>query len=362
MEKGEGHLKQLGWVLIVTLALFGCSAAVEETSLVDDATDRSVFDAVREKVDRLEREPKEQIGVAEEPPSVEPEEVVVAPPAERERLVERVEPVEQPRTKAWKRLSEREKRELVTETEKEWRAAFPEVYDVVREAIDERKPSFTFSLYDIHEDDVLLIVEHLIETSRYETYIDSWETWLDDDEGEVRLTYELDREEIERQEAFVKEEVERIVHEVIEPNDSEYERVKKLHDYIVRHTAYDEEAANRCTDYECYGYDPANTAYGLLVNRQAVCEGYARLLTALLDRVGVRNYYVVGDGGGEAHAWNLVQVDGAYYYVDATWNDPVPDEPGVVLYDYFLVPTHELYDHAWVQTDYPPTASERYEP
>ena len=348
-------MKKIGWVLIVTLALFGCRAPVMES--VDDATEPSMADVVKEKVERLEREPKEQMVVEEESSSAVRDEAVVSPPTEQERPVERVEQ----RQKTWKPLAEREKRQLVTKTEKEWRDAFPEVYEAMREAIDERKDSFTFSLYDIHEDDVLAMVEHAIETSRYETYIDSWETWLDDDEGEVHLTYELDHEEIEKQETFVQKEVERIVREVIDPEDTEYERVKKLHDYVVRYAAYDERAASRCTEYECYGYDPANTAYGLLANRQAVCEGYARLLTALLDRVGIPNYYVVGDGGGEAHAWNLVQVDDAYYYVDATWNDPVPDEPGVVLYDYFLVPTYELYDHAWVQGDYPPTALERYE-
>lgn len=59
-----------------------------------------------------------------------------------------------------------------------------------------------------------------------------------------------------------------------------------------------------------------------------VCYGYATAMKVLLDRAGIENAYVEGwayngkNGSGEQHAWNYVLVDGAWYAVDPTWNDP----------------------------------------
>ena len=59
-----------------------------------------------------------------------------------------------------------------------------------------------------------------------------------------------------------------------------------------------------------------------------VCYGYATAMKVLLDRAGIENAYVEGwayngkNGSGEQHAWNYVNVDGSWYAVDPTWNDP----------------------------------------
>lgn len=73
-------------------------------------------------------------------------------------------------------------------------------------------------------------------------------------------------------------------------------------------------------------------ASGLLSGNDAatgpVCYGYATAMKVLLDRAGIENAYVEGwayngrNGSGEQHAWNYVAVDGAWYAVDPTWNDP----------------------------------------
>ena len=69
------------------------------------------------------------------------------------------------------------------------------------------------------------------------------------------------------------------------------------------------------------------TVYGALVNGKAVCAGYARAYQLLLNEIGIRAWYVSGEGGNpisgesEAHAWNLVFLDDHCYYTDLTWND-----------------------------------------
>ncbi|MBQ2244510.1 MAG: hypothetical protein II320_01580 [Oscillospiraceae bacterium] len=80
-----------------------------------------------------------------------------------------------------------------------------------------------------------------------------------------------------------------------------------------------------------------------------VCEGYARALKVLCDRLGIGCTLVEGDakatatGATQAHMWNYVQVDGGWYAVDVTWNDPVtslsgdPAVSGKESEDWFLL-------------------------
>lgn len=59
-----------------------------------------------------------------------------------------------------------------------------------------------------------------------------------------------------------------------------------------------------------------------------VCEGYARAFMVLCQRLGIPCVLVDGDAKTtpqetpKSHMWNYVQVDGNWYGVDVTWNDP----------------------------------------
>lgn len=82
------------------------------------------------------------------------------------------------------------------------------------------------------------------------------------------------------------------------------------------------------------------SAYSALVDGDTVCAGYARAFQYLMHQLGIPCYYCTGYSG-EDHAWNIVQIGGAYYNVDVTWDDT---DPATV--DYFnktdaeLVGTH----------------------
>lgn len=250
--------------------------------------------------------------------------------------------------------------DFITETEKQWRALFPKVYEEVRHVLYTSAPHYAFSLTEIHPQDLNDMIEVIAKNSRVDTYVVSWQAEYRGVSGDVYFTYRYEADEIAKQRAFVANEVERIASEIIEPHFDEYERVKAIHDYIVLQTAYDMELFESCGEEGCDTLEAGHTAYGLLSSGLAVCEGYARTFSALLDEVGIENYYVTGYGDDVLHAWNMVKVDGEYYYVDVTWDDPVPNQPGKVHYDYFLVPTEELYGHAWIREDYPETAKTRY--
>ena len=120
-----------------------------------------------------------------------------------------------------------------------------------------------------------------------------------------------------------------------DPNLGDVEKLLVLHDRIAVDCEY---------DYENYlnGRLPqiSHTLYGALVNKFAVCQGYALAYSYLLDRLGIENYYC--DSNALYHAWNIVYINGKPYHIDITHDDPVWDITGRVSHTNFLVSTNEL--------------------
>lgn len=116
--------------------------------------------------------------------------------------------------------------------------------------------------------------------------------------------------------------------------ESEYEIVKNAHKWIIEHTEYDETVS----------LPNIRDIYGVFENGVAVCAGYANAFKYILDRAGIPCLYVPGegvnDGEVESHAWNYVKLDGNWYFVDCTWDDPIIIGTGYVAekvyYTYFL--------------------------
>ena len=115
-----------------------------------------------------------------------------------------------------------------------------------------------------------------------------------------------------------------------------YEDIKMVHDYLIDSINYDSSLSKQ----NIYN------VYGALVNKECVCEGYARAFKYLLDELDIPCVMVIGTGTNsqgetENHAWNYVQLNGSWYAVDTTWDDPVVVGGGTVSeasrYKYFLV-------------------------
>ena len=63
------------------------------------------------------------------------------------------------------------------------------------------------------------------------------------------------------------------------------------------------------------------TAFGALVNAQAIGEGFAMAFQALCDELGLDSRVLLGYLDGRPHAWNLVMLSGYYYHIDVSMGD-----------------------------------------
>ena len=103
-----------------------------------------------------------------------------------------------------------------------------------------------------------------------------------------------------------------------------------LHDWLTHHLYYD-------LTYQYYGVDGILRGYG-------VCDTYSKAYLMLCKKAGIPVGRIRGTTGGESHSWNAIQLNGNWYYVDATWDDPIilssnPYVPvsGYEKYDYFCL-------------------------
>ena len=136
-----------------------------------------------------------------------------------------------------------------------------------------------------------------------------------------------------QQEAELDAEIERLVSLLNLKSDlTDYQKITAIYNYICDNVVYDYEHK------EDNNYPEKQTAYAAAVNKTAVCQGYATLFYRLALEAGVDCRYVTGFAG-ENHAWNLVKLDGRYYWVDSTWDSEA------VTYQYFLKSSGDFWDH-----------------
>lgn len=146
--------------------------------------------------------------------------------------------------------------------------------------------------------------------------------------------YTMTKEERQR----LQEEIDRVVEEWfagISINDTDYEKAKYVYELLALKTDYVENAEN------------SQNIISVFIKRKTVCQGYACAVQYLLEQLGVQSVIVSGKALGEPHAWNLVCLDGEYYYMDATWGNngyrnKEGEETSFIDYNYMAMTTAEM--------------------
>lgn len=133
--------------------------------------------------------------------------------------------------------------------------------------------------------------------------------------------------------------IDAVLDSVIEVGMDDNEKIKAIHDYLLLNVTYDQEAFDQDTIPQI-----SHTAYGALISEVAVCDGYASAFNLLLNKVGIESDMVFGEAKGEGHAWNYVEFEEGYYYVDVTWDD---GDDGKLRYDYYKKTLKQMdFDHS----------------
>ena len=166
-------------------------------------------------------------------------------------------------------------------------------------------------------------------------------------------TYLLDgftsKEQVEQCESQVMAVKNQILNQIAGKND--IEKMKYIHDYLVDTIEYDQ----TFTEKNIYNI------YGALVSKTCVCEGYAKASQYLLNEAGLENIIITGtatnsDGKTENHAWNYVNIDGKWYAIDTTWDDPIIVGGGkltnTIRYRYFLKGSSTMNKNHFISTKF----------
>ena len=123
--------------------------------------------------------------------------------------------------------------------------------------------------------------------------------------------------------------------------EDDYQNIKMVHDYLIDNVEYDE-TLSKPNIYNLYG---------ALINKQCVCEGYSEAFKYIMDSLNIPCVIVSGkatnsEGKNENHAWNYVQLNGSWYAIDCTWDDPIllggATLTNSVKYQYFLKGSKEF--------------------
>lgn len=195
---------------------------------------------------------------------------------------------------------------------------------------NQQKTTIDLSVYQIHTDEMEAVFEAVINRHPEIYFVDPLFNMhygqADLVVTKIDVTYrDYDRDaleaEVQKSLSFVEEEW------------SDLEKVIAIHDFL-------------CTDV-VYPYQDlqdntlsanVHNLWGAVMDKSAVCDGYARAFMFYMQRVGVSCQIVTSDH----HAWNQVQVDGHWYMVDTTYDDPSWDRYGNVKHTYLMVSAEKM--------------------
>lgn len=144
----------------------------------------------------------------------------------------------------------------------------------------------------------------------------TYKLYLENDENDTYLVDNFNTQEIaERAINMLENKRREILNNAI---GTDYEKVKYVHDWIIENIEYETTISK----------DNIHNIYGALIDGEVVCGGYAKAFKYILDGLNIPCIIVQGvatnsDGISENHAWNYVKLNGSWYAIDTTWDDPI---------------------------------------
>lgn len=122
-------------------------------------------------------------------------------------------------------------------------------------------------------------------------------------------------------------------------NISDYAKIYRVYSYICTNVQYD------TVHLKNDNYHYRSLCYGALKFKRATCQGYAHAVYRLMREAGIGCRIIKGmalneNGEYEYHAWNIVNLEGKWYALDATWDS------GREEYEFFLKGSGDFARHS----------------
>lgn len=117
---------------------------------------------------------------------------------------------------------------------------------------------------------------------------------------------------------------------------SEYQKELYIHDVIIKRCKY---SKNSHLNQAWRKF----SAVGVILDGEAVCEGFSKATQILLSNVGIESRLITGSKQNEPHMWNLVKIKNNWYHLDITWDSV----NGISRYNYFNLDDNGIkFDHS----------------
>ncbi|MCR5797606.1 MAG: hypothetical protein K6G63_06770 [Eubacterium sp.] len=199
-------------------------------------------------------------------------------------------------------------------------------YDAIYNGILDMETSINLSSYKITRSELNALLNTMFRQEPDLYFLDSsYSTSYSNTTGYVvylEPTYLYSKDEVASMNSEIELEANKIL-SGIQSSWSNLERVIYIHDKLITSSEYD------TSD------NPSRNIYGLLVEKKAVCVGYTLAFIYLMEKLGIPAVSVPSDEMG--HIWNQVKINGNWYNMDMTFDDPVPNIPGGAYHKNMLI-------------------------
>lgn len=215
-----------------------------------------------------------------------------------------------------------------------------DILNIYYTAINAGKDSFTFYCPDEYEDcitEVKTLADDQSTLSDINNYVHPFngfnhiETEYD---NLGRVTINIMKSYNQNDIELIKQRVEQLAPTLINNNLSAYDNILTVHNYIINTTKYDSERSDKNIMTR-----KSDIAYGPLFEGYAICGGYTDLMELFLEKMNLKSFKVSSNN----HVWNAVELNGLWYHLDLTWDDPVTNTgENILQHDYFLINSQKI--------------------
>lgn len=161
--------------------------------------------------------------------------------------------------------------------------------------------------------------------------------------SEIRLEYFMESGRLMEMDLKTEKEAHRIVKQLFPIDMPESAKCYIAHNYLASTVRYRKPAPD-----DPVQFTRAHSAYGALIDKISVCQGFAHAYRMILQIAGIACDIVAGQATSKtrgAHAWNIIHFSsGKYVHVDVTWDAGRKN----VSHKYcFSSDVSISYDHEW---------------